>query len=132
MRGDMIEPALRIDKWLWAARFFKTRSVASEAVEGGRVHLNGQRTKPAHAIKPGDRLRITRGPEIYEIIVQMLSAQRRQAAEAQKLYTETDESRERRLLDAETRRLHRAATPVIDHRPNKRERRLIHRFIRKE
>src|SRR5688500_13408322 len=127
-RDSASAPGIRLDKWLWAARFFKTRSLASQAVEGGRIHVNGQRTKPAHVVKPGDCLRISRGPEAYEVIVQMLSGQRRQATEAQKLYLETAESLELRLLEAEKRRLLRAARPIMDHRPNKRERRMIRRF----
>ena len=120
---------LRLDKWLWAARFFKTRALAAEAVEGGKVHLNDQRTKPAHAVHVGDRLRITRGNEMFEIVVQVLDDRRKQASVASQLYVETPESLERRQTEAEQRRLLRAAMPVADQRPDKRQRRHIRRFI---
>ena len=120
--------SIRLDKWLWAARFFKTRSLAAEAVEGGKVHLNGQRTKPAHSLKPGDTLRITRGIEAFEVTVSALNSQRRPSSEARTLYVESEESRMSRALDDERRRLLKAAMPAIDRRPNKRERRLIRRF----
>jgi ribosome-associated heat shock protein Hsp15 len=81
-----------LDKWLWAARFFKTRQIAHEAVAGGKVELNGQRTKPAHPVRAGDRLRIRQGPYLKEILVQALSDQRGPADSARNLYAETEAS----------------------------------------
>ncbi|MGH8378977.1 MAG: RNA-binding S4 domain-containing protein, partial [Gammaproteobacteria bacterium] len=85
---------IRLDKWLWCARFFKTRSLATAAVSGGKVHVNGERVKPAHEVRVGDQLTITRGTERYEIIVRALIARRCPAEEAQQLYEETAVSRE--------------------------------------
>ncbi len=123
---------LRLDKWLWAARFFKTRALASEAVDGGKVHLNGARVKPAHAVRPGDRLEIRRGFDEFEVFVRALSDMRGPAALAQALYEETEASRARREADAERRRLLAAANPRPESRPDKKSRRRIVRFTRGE
>lgn len=120
---------LRIDKWLWAARFFKTRGLASEAVSGGKVHVNGERCKPARRVHPGDRLTIHRGPQVWEVDVLALNDQRRPAREAATLYEETEASRTRREAEAERRRQERVETPA--RRPDKRERRQIRRFVRR-
>lgn len=85
--------SIRIDKWLWAARFFKTRSIAQEAVELGRVRLNDQRLKPSREVKPGDRLTVERGDERFDIFVEKISTVRGPAPVAQTLYRETDESK---------------------------------------
>lgn len=119
---------MRLDKWLWCARFFKTRQLAAEAVQGGKVHLNGQRCKPGKDVKVGSKLTISKGPYDWEIEVQMLPRQRRPASEAKEFYSESEQSHERRQLLNEQLRAERAAHPVSDHRPNKRERRQIHRF----
>jgi len=126
----MSEPLekMRLDKWLWCARFFKTRQLAAEAVQGGKVHLNGQRCKPGKDVKVGSKLAISKGPYDWEIEVQMLPRQRRPASEAKEFYSESEQSHERRQLLNEQLRAERAAHPVSDHRPNKRERRQIHRF----
>jgi len=119
---------LRIDKWLWAARFFKTRSLAKAAIEGGKVQLDGQRVKVSREISVGDRLRIRQGWDEKEVIVLVLSDQRRGAPEAATLYQETDASLARRTAEAQARR---AAGGMIERparRPSKRERRQIHRF----
>jgi ribosome-associated heat shock protein Hsp15 len=123
---------LRLDKWLWAARFFKTRSAASAAISGGKVHVNGERVKPARAVKPGDRLEITRGQIVMTITVDALNKQRRPAKEARLLYTESDESRRRREQETEHKRLLRAANPVMPRRPTKHERRRIRRLSGKD
>jgi ribosome-associated heat shock protein Hsp15 len=112
-----------VDKWLWAARFFKTRSLATEAVEGGRVRLNGDRVKAARSLKPGDHLRVRRGPEEVELLVLALAEQRGPAAAAQALYQETEASIERRAALSEQRRLSCSATPRFKGRPDKRARR---------
>jgi len=123
---------MRIDKWLWAARFFKTRSTASTAISGGKVHLNRNRVKPAHMVKPGDILEISRGQNVMTVTINALNKQRRPAKEAQLLYTETEESRKQRELDAEKRRLLKTMNPTLARRPNKRERRQIRRFTGRE
>ncbi|WP_024326013.1 RNA-binding S4 domain-containing protein [Thioalkalivibrio sp. AKL19] len=124
---------LRIDKWLWAARFYKTRGLASEAVGGGKVHVNGERCKPARRVHPGDRLTIHRGPQVWELEVVELNDQRRPASEAQALYEETPESQARRAAESERRRAERAvADSAPSRRPDKRERRKIRRFIRQD
>ena len=119
---------VRLDKWLWAARFFKTRTLAAAAVAGGKVHVNGQRAKPSHEPRVGDRLEITRGAEHYEIVVRGLSAKRDSASVAQQLYEETAASREIRARHAELHRLATLANPAPSKRPDKKSRRLIHRF----
>lgn len=120
--------SIRIDKWLWAARFFKTRSLAQEAVELGRVRLAGQRLKPSRDVKPGDRLTVERGEERFEIFVEKISAVRGPAPVAQTLYRETDESREKRERASEMRKIAmEPATTIAKGRPTKRDARLIRR-----
>ncbi len=124
--GDMEK--LRLDKWLWAARFFKTRSLAKAAIEGGKVQLGGQRVKVSREIEVGEQLRIRQGWDEKEVVVQTLSDQRRGAPEAQQLYAETEASIQRRESEAAARK---AAGGMIERplrRPSKRERRQIHRF----
>ena len=133
MTGMEPSPQVRIDKWLWAARFFKTRSLATQAVSGGKVHLNGQRVKPAHPVRPDDELRIQRGGLEMTVRVLALSEQRRPAPEAAALYQETPASQEARERGREERQLWRSihdnARPAG--RPSKRDRRLIRTFVRK-
>lgn len=116
---------VRIDKWLWAARFFKTRALATEAVNGGKVHLNGHRIKASRDVKVNDVYDIQRGFERYQIVVQELSDRRGPASIAQKLYHETESSIQKRNNEAEQRKLAHMQRPVFDHRPNKKERRKI-------
>ncbi len=119
---------LRIDKWLWAARFYKTRSLAAQAVEGGKAKLNGERVKPSKDVKPGDLVEVRSGELQWRVEVRAVSPRRGPAAEAAKLYAETDESRVRR----EQMLLMRRAGPHPAHdaqgRPTKRDRRMIRRF----
>jgi len=122
----------RVDKWLWMARFYKTRSLATAAVQGGKVHVNGQRAKPAYDVKLGDRLELTRGPERLEIVVQGFALHRGPAVEAQALYTETPASMAARATRAELRRSRALANPAPPKRPNKKSRRQIIRFIQRE
>jgi len=124
--------SMRLDKWLWAARFFKTRALATEAVNGGKVHRAGSRAKPSQAIQVGDELEITRGPYRYSIVVDGLMKQRGPASVATTLYTESDASLSARNKLSEQMRLHAAQTPSPDRRPDKRSRRRIIRFTRKE
>lgn len=119
---------VRIDKWLWAARFYKTRALASKACELGRVIWQGNTVKPAREVKVGDRLRVaTEGGE-FEIDVLELSEVRGPAPEAQKLYRETEQSRITRAQAAEERRLNREFTPAPVGKPSKRDRRRIIQF----
>ncbi len=120
---------LRIDKWLWAARFFKTRALAVEAVECGKVHVNDARIKPAKAIGAGDILTIRLGPYQHVVEVLALSDRRGPAPQAQKLYRETEQSRiQREALAAELRA---QAKPAFPGRPTKRDRRTIEKFREK-
>jgi ribosome-associated heat shock protein Hsp15 len=119
---------VRIDKWLWAARFFKTRALAAHACELGRVESNGHAAKPARAVQPGDRLRITNDSGEFEIEVLALSEQRGPAAVAQTLYRETEASRAARARAAEERKASPGFDGFWDGRPSKRDRRQIDRF----
>ena len=121
----------RLDKWLWAARFYKTRALATEAVNGGKVHLNGDRVKPGRTIQQGDSLTITKGLMEFNIVIQGLSKQRRPAKEAQLLYQETEESIKLREERAETLKATSAHLSYGDKRPSKKDRRQIVRFKRK-
>ena len=127
----MNESKVRLDKWLWAARFFKTRAVASEAVSGGKVHLDGRRVKPSRSVKIDDRYEITRGQDRLEIIVLQLAERRGSATIAQSLYWETPASTERREHEAEQRKLAAMQRPRSETRPNKQERRKIRYFTGK-
>lgn len=119
--------SVRIDKWLWAARFFKTRSMATDAVEAGKVKLNGNRVKPAHAVKLDDLLDIDNGGTQWEVAVRGLSDVRGSAPIAQALYAETEASIERRRQEAEQRRYFNEPGAAIKGRPTKRDRRRLDR-----
>jgi ribosome-associated heat shock protein Hsp15 len=123
---------LRVDKWLWCARFFRTRSLAAEAVSGGKVHVNGQRVKPARTVRPGDRLDVTLGTEVATVEVVAIPARRGPAAEARACYAETPESVARRERSREQRRLAALAAPRTDGRPDKHTRRELLRFHRRQ
>ena len=122
--------AIRLDKWLWTARFFKTRKLAADAIAGGKVHVNNQRSKPGKEVKPGTQLTITKDTYRWDVTIIALSSQRRSAKEAVLLYEETAESFAKRqqhiILQREQRELFDFSGQ--DHKPNKKERRLIHRF----
>ena len=124
------EESIRVDRWLWAARFFKTRSLATAAVEGGKVHLNGSHVRASHTLKSGDQLRIRRGLEEFEVRVLAPSGRRGPAPAAQALYAETEASATRRLAAAEERRTGSAAFTRPLGRPDKKSRRAIIRFTR--
>ena len=118
----------RLDKWLWAARFFKTRSLAAHAVSGGKVQVDDSRVKPARRIRAGDSLRIRRGPMEWEVIVRSLSPHRRPAKEAATLYEETSESIAQREAAAEARRRKAEERARGLGRPTKRDRRALVRL----
>jgi ribosome-associated heat shock protein Hsp15 len=122
---------MRLDKWLWAARFFKTRQLACEAINGGKVHLDGQRTKPGKEIRVGSRLNIHKDSLAWELVVTALARQRRPAPEAASLYEESEQSRLRREQQTEERRQLRAAGAAPHGRPSKKDRRDIERFLDK-
>ena len=126
------ETAVRLDKWLWAARFFKTRSLASKAVSGGHVHLNSKRVKPSRIVQGGEQLRIKRGTEEYTVNILALSDRRGPAKVAQTLYEETEESRVQREQAREQRRLIKAPAVRPEGKPDKHDRRKIRKFLRKE
>ena len=120
---------MRLDKWLWAARFFKTRKLATEAVQGGKVHLNGQRTKPGKEVQVGSLLHISKNSLDWEIEVLVLPKQRRPASEAVDFYIESPASKQKREQQlAELRALRAVSPQQPSSKPNKRDRRLIHRF----
>ncbi|SFU42704.1 ribosome-associated heat shock protein Hsp15 [Halomonas korlensis] len=124
--------SVRLDKWLWAARFFKTRALAKKAIEGGKVQYNGARAKTSKAVEVGALVRVPQGWDILEVEVLALSDQRRGAPEARTLYAETPESVARREREAEARRL---TNQVMQHplkRPDKKQRREIQRFQRNQ
>ncbi len=116
---------VRLDVWLWAARFFKTRSLAKQALETGKVDVAGQRAKPSRLVRVGDSLRIVRGEETFEIIVAELSEQRGPASVAQTLYQESEDSRRQRIEALALRRAERAGFQPPLSKPDKRARRLI-------
>lgn len=127
------EGGVRIDKWLWFARFFKTRALATEAVKAGHVELNGSRAKPGKSVKPGDRLEIRKGPYLFTVGVLACGSRRGSADDAKTLYSESEQSRAERAEVAARRREARtfAASPVlIEGRPDKRTRRELQRLRR--
>lgn len=119
---------VRVDKWLWAARFFKTRPIAADAVVGGKVHVNGAAVKPAKAIRIEDELTVRIGPDEYRIRVTGLSDRRGPASDAVLLYEEDADSRARRERATEQRRLTAVAGPLIGARPTKKDRRDLNRL----
>lgn len=120
---------VRIDKWLWAARFFKTRSLATEAVDGGKVELNGERAKPAKLVKPGDEIRLRLGPYEHILVVKALGERRGPASVAQSLYAETDASRAaREKLSSQLKMAPAAFVYEEKGRPTKKDRRELNRF----
>jgi Ribosome-associated heat shock protein implicated in the recycling of the 50S subunit (S4 paralog) len=119
---------VRLDKWLWAARFYKTRSIAKAMIEGGKVHYNGQRAKTSKEVEVGATIKLRQGNDEKEIIVTALSDQRRGAPEAQLLYQETEKSVKQREAIALVRKANALSMPHPDRRPNKKERRELVKF----
>ena len=127
--ASAVQPgAVRLDRWLWAARFFKSRAQAKKAVEAGHVELNGRRAKPAKEVMPGDALSIRRGFAKSIVMVQAVAAQRRNATFAQTLYEETQESIRARETEATARRMQRAGLAVPDKKPDRRARQAIQKL----
>jgi ribosome-associated heat shock protein Hsp15 len=122
---------IRVDKWLWAARFFKTRSLAAEAVSGGKIEINGERAKPSRVVRIGDKVGIRRGPYDWTIIVKDASRLRGSASQAQQLYEETEESRRKREAAIAQLRLERPPELAVPGRPSKKNRRAIQRFTKR-
>ncbi len=126
----IIPLVVRLDKWLWAARFYRTRALAVDAINGGHVHVNGSRVKPSRSVNPGDELRISKGVTVFELLVKDISSKRGPVTQARTLYEETEQSiRLREQLAAERRLV--AASCGPKKRPDKRARRRIIRFINK-
>jgi ribosome-associated heat shock protein Hsp15 len=129
IRTDMSKPEtyddVRLDLWLWAARFYKTRSLARQAIETGKVELAGQRAKASRAVRGGERLRIVRGEEVFEVEVRGISDTRGPASVAQTLYAESEASRARREQVRALRAAERTGYHAPEHKPDKRARRLI-------
>ena len=119
---------MRLDKWLWAARFFKTRSIAQEAIESGRVRFEGERTKPSKEVKPGDRLSIRVGDSVWEVTLRALAEKRGPAAAARLLYEELEESRLRRETQHAQSRIAREPASELHGRPTKQDRRALRRL----
>lgn len=119
------EHNVRLDKWLWAARFYKTRALARQAVQSGKVQYNGQRSKPGKAVEPGAQIKIPQGYDFKEVTVLGLAQQRRGAEQAQLLYQESQQSVAQREHNAKARQLSALYNPKPDHRPDKKQRRQI-------
>lgn len=122
---------VRLDKWLWAARFFKTRPLATEAVSGGKVTVNGARAKPGRTVSVGDELTIRRGPFVFDVVVRGVAGRRGPADVAAQLYEESEESREKRSRLAAQLQQQRALRTEQRGRPDKKERRTLIRFLRR-
>ncbi|MDA3978850.1 ribosome-associated heat shock protein Hsp15 [Gallibacterium sp. AGMB14963] len=122
------QESYRLDKWLWAARFYKTRTLAREMVDGGKVHYNGQRTKPSKEVEVGAMIKLRQGNDEKEVEVLALSNQRRAAPLAQQLYRETEESIKKREQIAWARKANALSMPNPERRPNKKERRDLLKF----
>jgi ribosome-associated heat shock protein Hsp15 len=118
----------RLDKWLWAARFYKTRALAREMIEGGKVHYNGQRSKPSKIVELAAHITLRQGNDERVVVVKSITEQRRPASEAMLLYEETAESIEKREKIALARKLNALTMPHPDRRPDKKERRDLMRF----
>ena len=128
MNGDGSSSEIRIDKWLWAARFFKTRSLAAEAVTGGKVEVNGARAKPSRVVRPGDEINVRRGPYEWKLVVKDVAKLRGPAPLAQRLYEETEASVRQREAAIAQLRLEQPPELASPGRPSKKDRRAIARF----
>lgn len=120
--------SVRLDKWLWAARFYKTRAIAKEMINGGKVHYNGARTKSSKNAEIGAIVKLRQGHDDREIVIKTLSEVRQAASIAQQLYEETAASVAKRAVNAEARRLNILNNPAPEHKPDKKQRRALIRF----
>ncbi|ABS06318.1 MULTISPECIES: ribosome-associated heat shock protein Hsp15 [Shewanella] len=127
-QGQSDKTDIRLDKWLWAARFYKTRAIAKEMINGGKVHYNGQRAKSSRNAEIGAVLKIRQGYDDKEIVIKKLSQLRQSGAIAQELYEETATSLAKRAINAEQRRLNMLNNPIPDQKPDKKQRRQLMRF----
>lgn len=127
MKGK-INPGVRLDKWLWAARFYKTRALAREMIEGGKVHYNGRRSKPGKVVELQAELTLRQGNDERTVVITAIGDQRRPASEAQAMYEETATSIEKREKNALARKLNALTMPHPDRRPEKKERRDLMKF----
>ncbi|WP_323838141.1 ribosome-associated heat shock protein Hsp15 [Photorhabdus africana] len=129
MKGNSdSDQAIRLDKWLWVARFYKTRAIAREMIDGGKVHYNGQRSKPSKLVEPGAEIKLRQGNDERIVEVLALSNHRRGAPEAQQLYQETEASIANREKMAIARKMNALTMPHPDRRPDKKERRTLIKF----
>ena len=119
---------VRLDKWLWAARFYKTRSISRDAIDGGKVHVNGQRVKPSRDAQLDDIITLRHGIDEKTVVIKALSSNRLSAPDAQKLYEETQESLQKREEEAAKRKALRGSNPLFEGRPDKKQRRDIHKL----
>ncbi len=126
--GSENTSSVRIDKWLWAARFYKTRAIAKQMIDGGKVFYNGQRTKSSKNVNLGDKIRVRQGYEDKEVIIIALADRRRDATFAQTLYQETAQSTKTRETNAEARRQGILLSPATEGKPDKKQRRQIRQF----
>lgn len=124
-KNPVAEQSVRLDKWLWAARFYKTRALARDAVQSGKVQYNGQRCKPGKAVELGAQVKVPQGYDVKEIKVLALAMQRRGAEQAQLLYQENEQSIAQRQINAQSRKSGALSSPKPDHRPDKKQRRQI-------
>ncbi|MBE5201054.1 ribosome-associated heat shock protein Hsp15 [Pectobacterium quasiaquaticum] len=125
---EQADDAVRLDKWLWAARFYKTRAIAREMIDGGKVHYNGQRGKPSKQVELNAEIKLRQGNEERTVIILAVSGQRRSAIEAQALYQETAASIEKREKLSQARKMNALTMPHPDRRPDKKERRDLIKF----
>ncbi|WP_298716833.1 ribosome-associated heat shock protein Hsp15 [uncultured Oceanisphaera sp.] len=123
MNGE--NSSIRLDKWLWAARFYKTRSLARTMIDGGKVHYNGQRSKPSKQVEVGALIRLRQGNDEKEVVVLELSEHRGKAEQAQRLFRETEDSIKKREQNAEARKFNSQFAPSPERRPDKKERRTL-------
>ncbi|MEQ1977324.1 ribosome-associated heat shock protein Hsp15 [Xenorhabdus sp. SGI240] len=128
MQNSDTDQVVRLDKWLWAARFYKTRSIAREMIEGGKVHYNGQRSKPGKLVELNAEIKLRQGNDEKTVIILALCSHRRSATEARQLYQETAESIINREKTALARKMNALTMPHPDRRPDKKERRTLIKF----
>lgn len=131
MNNSLEQASIRLDKWLWAARFYKTRTIAREMIDGGKVHYNGQRTKPSKVVELGAEISLRQGTEQKTVVVCLLNSQRRSASDAELMYQETDSSLKKREEFKVMKKMG-AFMPHPDRKPNKKERRDLINFKQRD